>query len=504
MSDTLKYALELNAKPFEAGAKQAMGAIGGIGGKLAAILGVGGGLAGIGAGVFGQIFKGAELSRLGKATGETVGNLVKMEAGFKAVLHSADSLPNFLGQMQRALGGVTEMGEPTAFVFSQMGLSIDELKRSGGPEAMQKILGSLRGMDQSSAMFAAGKIFGRANAQDAIILARSTNDFAKAMEYASGKAAMMERNAEAFHKIEMTLGRLQGKGAGLFLGIAEGAAPGIQMAMDKLNTIDLSGFGKRIGDAVALSVSALKDDNFGKMLLLIFAGSIMEGINFVIASAIGLYEGLKEMWGNGDIFHGFAAAGISVFQLLSEVLFKFLSGPINYLEASLLNLENKLRGTPSTFKGMLKIVEERADKASEERMDSAKRNGMEALSKLNPINQGNNFANGFTNGFNKALLGLSNGYFDELDEMSKKLKGKKQEIKEEKGNGNVTLIPVAGGKAGKGIELTEWARMGFGTGWNPGNDYARKTAENTEKQIYWGVQVFNLWKSFLAGWGKNK
>src|ERR1017187_5019079 len=84
--------------------------------------------------VFQSFEQGAALDHLSKRTGESAGKLYQLQEAMKACGVSAESLPQMLFQMQKALGGVSEMGEDTAGVFHKMHLSIGDLKSAGPAE----------------------------------------------------------------------------------------------------------------------------------------------------------------------------------------------------------------------------------------------------------------------------------------------------------------------------------------------------------------------------------
>lgn len=217
---------------------------------------------------FAQIEKGSELNKLSKRTGESVGELFRLQKGFKAAGLGAEGLSPMLFQMQKALGGFNEMGEPTKDIFKGIGLEVEALKGMKPSEAFEKITRALAGLNTSEASTAAGKIFGRAGAQDALQLARSGEDVAHAMADAGEQAALFGRNAASFEKLEMGIGRLKGRFNTLFAGIAEGAAPGLQALVDMLNKIDLSGLGKRIGDIFLAVTTAAKVGQLTELLRL--------------------------------------------------------------------------------------------------------------------------------------------------------------------------------------------------------------------------------------------
>src|ERR1035438_2836463 len=112
----------------------------------AAILGlerVGEGLRGVMERTWGAIEQAGALEHLSRRTGETAGNLYRMQEGFKAAGVGAEPLGMMLYQMQKSLGGVNEMGEDTSSIFMRLGLSVASLKKQGGAGAFQEIIASL-------------------------------------------------------------------------------------------------------------------------------------------------------------------------------------------------------------------------------------------------------------------------------------------------------------------------------------------------------------------------
>lgn len=250
---------------------------------------------------FGAIEKGAELNALHKRTGESVSDLFRMEKGFKAARVGAENMGTMLFNLQKSLGGFNEMGEPTKDIFAGIGLSVEELKKQKAPEQLEAIFKALAKLNNSEAATAAGKIFGRGGGQEALQLARSGSAFGDAMRGAAEQAALFARNAEAFEKIELSIGRLKSKFNGVFANIAEGAATGIQALLDKLNGIDLTQFGQRVGKTLTLFANSWKAGNFGELIGLTLQAGFEKAINWlfaalkaVAASVPSLLEGAKQ------------------------------------------------------------------------------------------------------------------------------------------------------------------------------------------------------------------
>jgi hypothetical protein len=302
--NSLDFTLGLSAHGFIQGMEKAEGSVGRFLETVGKFTGVAAGLeAGMGAlkgtgnvieGVMAAIEKGAALEHLSRATGESVENLFLLQKGLKAVGLDAGGAGHMVFQMQKALGGVNENGEPTAKIFEQLGLNIADLQKMNAPEAMLKIGQSISKLNTSSASMAAGKIFGRTGAMEFLEMARSTDEFSHALKSNAAAAHDMERNAAVFAKIEHLIVGIKGKAQGIFAGIAAGIAPAMEQILQTLNQIDLSGLGKRLGEAAAVFVEAVKEGKLFEFLSGTFdaaaeyAGNVIMG---VLGNA-GFWEGI--------------------------------------------------------------------------------------------------------------------------------------------------------------------------------------------------------------------
>ncbi|MDE2105497.1 MAG: hypothetical protein KGL39_50185, partial [Patescibacteria group bacterium] len=208
-----------------------------LGEAKAGITGFIGGLIGVGAiveGVHKAIDKGAELERLHKQTGIASGTLFQLQEGFKAAGLGADEAGPLMLRMQRAIGGVNEMGESTSDIFRRMGLNIADLKKLDAPQQFQSILHAISGLDSSSAAMAAGSIFGRFGFGDIIQLTRSTKEFGAAMKRSAEDAKEWQRVSAAFEQFKISLNRIKEIAEGFFGGIAAGVVPALQKGLDYL------------------------------------------------------------------------------------------------------------------------------------------------------------------------------------------------------------------------------------------------------------------------------
>lgn len=272
----LQFSLGLTAGGFMGVLDKATSKVGGLSRAALSLPGLGTALGGAIAsvsslhamveGVFGAIERGAALEHLSKRTDTTVESLFKLQKGFKAAGLDAENVGPMIFKMQKALGGVNEYGEDTKSIFFRMGLSIEQLKKLKAPEQFQQIAAALGKLNSSSAANAASTIFGREGAGNMVQLSRSTAEFSEAMKKAQADAELFARNAASFAKLERGLNSLKAKTQTLFAGMAEGAAPAIQMVVDMFNKIDLTAVGRKIGRVFTAFTQAFKTGGLTELL----------------------------------------------------------------------------------------------------------------------------------------------------------------------------------------------------------------------------------------------
>src|SRR6476660_9957028 len=131
MPNVLAYTMSLDNRGFTAPLRHAeslvSGSIGKIGAAFAGLgvtLGAFKGIEGVVGAIKNVATTGHSLQMLSGATGQSVHDLVILHKSFEEVGLSAESVPHSLIMLQSALGGVTEMGQPTKHIFDQLGLSI--------------------------------------------------------------------------------------------------------------------------------------------------------------------------------------------------------------------------------------------------------------------------------------------------------------------------------------------------------------------------------------------
>jgi hypothetical protein len=217
---------------------------------------------------------GGALSDLSAQTGEAPGQLMILKQAFEDTGVGAGSLGQSLALMRRSLTGISESGEPTNKMFDRLGLNMEAIKGMNAQQQLDTIGGAIRSLqspaEQTSAAMA---IFGRSGNQMLTFL-KDPAAISTAANSLGGLPGLMDRSAASFDLISDRMGRIKEKTKGFWAGIAEGLAPIFDEVTSKLDGIDLTAIGQRIGDFIGTVVQMFRQGDWG----MIVKNSLMIGI----------------------------------------------------------------------------------------------------------------------------------------------------------------------------------------------------------------------------------
>jgi hypothetical protein len=453
-------------------------------GKLTGFIGSFISLGAISAGVMSAIERGAALEHLSKRTDTSVADLFKLQKGFKAVGIDADAVGGILFKMQKSLGGVNEYGVDTRSIFHRMGLSITDLKKMNAPQQLAAIAAGLGKLNTTGAANAAGGIFGREGAQQMVQLSRSTGEFGAAMRAAQRDADNMQRNAASFARIERGLVAIKDKAQGLFAGIAEGLAPGIQLIEDSLNGIDLTQLGQKLGKIITAFGEAFREGKLTELIALAISTGFKAG--FTIEPA--LYE---------QIGYGLLEAFKTPLEYLQAGLTwveeKFVEW-IAYIESK---LPKPVRAAIGYNEGMTGYKADTFSQILQDRKDRGLEIGLVTLKEI-----GGQANKDLQNAIGKmqTIFAPFNLMVDGLAARAPKAKGAGAQTP---GNSGAALDAATSHYK---PEVTAFEKMGFvmGGGANPMLDLNRRTATGVEKTVNLLTSINRLLGGAGAGGAVNQ
>ena len=347
----LLFTLGLNAGTF-------VGPLGTADAKLKAFIGSAIGLGAVIEGVQKVLERGAGLAKLSDQTDTSIASLYRIQRGLQYIGLGAEDAGNMIFMLNKSLGGINDNGEPTAAVFSQIGLSIDRLKKMDAPQQLLSIANAVQHLDSASATSAAGKIFGRFNAREFLELSANANEFADALRRGGVQAAIYDRFGHTFEKIHSLVGDLKENFSGIFLGLAAGVAPALENVVKMLDNLDLSKIGQWIGTFVTALTQAFREGTLSELIgdslklafdtLLAYAPGVFEKIGFFLLKA---FATPLEYLQAGMEYALQEAANVAMSKMVDNKLFRLLFAH-DPVAGEIMNQASQMAGN-SSFSDML-------------------------------------------------------------------------------------------------------------------------------------------------------
>lgn len=240
---------------------------------------------------------GGALSDLQAQTGELPGTLMLLRQAFQDTGVGAEALGQTLAIMRKAMGGISETGEPTSKIFKQLGIDLDTLQRSDASTQLQTIGQAISSLSTPAEQTAAAMaIFGRSGAR-MLTLLKDREALAAAAKSLGELPALMNRNAQAFDAVSDRMERIKGKGMGLWAGIAEGLLPLADQITATMDGIDLTGIGQKIGNHIGAMVKMFQDAPLGQTIEDLLTVGLSNAVNFAATAfdklGLALLEAMK-------------------------------------------------------------------------------------------------------------------------------------------------------------------------------------------------------------------
>ena len=261
-------------------------------GKALPIAGLIGGVGGLGAafaafkGLKSAIDFGGELSDLSARTGIAVRDLALLQQAFQDNGVAGDRVADVVNRMQKSLSDAGAGLKEPLRGFELLGLTVSELLNMDPAKQFAAIQQQIAGLsDPSERVAAAWAIFG-ASGKELITLFED----GKAMDRASvtlGKQAdLLARNAQRFDRVSDLLGNAGVKLRGFFVGVADRFAGPLLGVLEELNKIDLTQFGRAVGQVGLTFAAAVKE---GRVFEL-----VQRGLSVAVQTALELlHRGLQ-------------------------------------------------------------------------------------------------------------------------------------------------------------------------------------------------------------------
>ncbi|MFA5264916.1 MAG: hypothetical protein WC378_13920, partial [Opitutaceae bacterium] len=200
-------------------------------------------------GVKGAFEDGSHFKQLADRTGESVRELVILDKAYRNAGLGAESIGHSANLLQKALGGVNDMGGRTDVVFRRIGTSIEELKELPFAQQLEVISEGLGKVEnQSERANIVMQLFGRSGGQMLQLLS-SPEGLKLAAEQAGRLGDRMEQSAHQFHEVEDRLGVINSRLKEMWTVAAVQLLPTLTNIAQLFEKLNLSGVGAFMGGA---------------------------------------------------------------------------------------------------------------------------------------------------------------------------------------------------------------------------------------------------------------
>jgi len=299
-----------------AGAGAVTAALGSVQSSLTQLAGVTTAVTGSLAGVKSALDLGTGLEHLSLRTGQSVLDIAKLQASFKAAGLSAEQVAPSIAKMDKAIDtainssrigdvknlgkafkGLDEEGYGAADAFARLGVSAAALKEMTAAQQFQTLAAAFERLPNPVERTAvAMKIFGR-NGAELIQLFAKGNPF-DLDEGAERLAHRLDEDAPRFAELNLGLGKINTRLQEMWVSAAEQVLPALEQVADVIKWLNLSPLGAGLGSASAFLVPAMTfaslrplDNMIGALARNSLGPGLINSIQFSLAAAIRPFSG---------------------------------------------------------------------------------------------------------------------------------------------------------------------------------------------------------------------
>jgi len=318
------------------------------------------------AGVKKALDMGGLLSDVAGQTGLTAGKVMLLRTAFTQAGIGADQVGATINRMQRSIADATSGTGPAAEALARLGLSASQLSAQSPDQAFNAIGAALSGITNPTERAAtAMDIFGKSGGK-LLTLFGDSGALATAGDTIGGQAAIMDKNAAVFDRVSDLMNASSTKLQGIFVGLAEPLAAVVLPLFERLNRLDFTELGQRLGDVAAMFIQAMTDGSIWTIMSDSLRLAMGNAANFLFRSLSGVVTSIVRVFaqipqnlitGFGivtkpDFWKGMLAALIGVAAAFGS---SFLG-----IIAKALELFSKIPGIGNKLKGPMEAVQNAA------------------------------------------------------------------------------------------------------------------------------------------------
>jgi hypothetical protein len=201
---------------------------------------------------------GAQLYFQSARTQASIGSIVGLQEGAKAVGLSEDSPQNMLLKLQRALGGVSDEGQRTDMTFARLGLNMRELRKLAPEQQLMAVAEALHEINSPERTGYASNLFGRQGYSDMLQLVNQLDEFKRAQGESSGIGSLAAQTGQAFASARASWLGLKADMESFFMGAAKYMVVPFQEVLEALRSVPWQQIGETLGLALQPFVHAVQ------------------------------------------------------------------------------------------------------------------------------------------------------------------------------------------------------------------------------------------------------
>jgi hypothetical protein len=274
-------------------------------------------------------------------TGASIPFIFALEKAFKANGVSAQMVGPALNNMQKALSGLNEQGEPTNKWFEKLNLKIEDLQKLSPDQQFKVISKAIAELENPAQRTAAAiGIFGRTGAS-MIGVFKEVDSIGEKLD---PSAKILEQNAERFSRISTRLKESGNFFKGFFIAIAGSVAPELERILNLMQGGDfMAGIGEKVGAQLKFGLDvflgALENNSVGEVLKMSFDFALLY-LKDLLARTFEFSSVLLAKFLEADVASGLIAGLGSAFMgalsMISGTLLKAFSAPLAFFSAGII------------------------------------------------------------------------------------------------------------------------------------------------------------------------
>ena len=291
----------------------------GVGGTMAAALGI----SKVTEGFKDIIELGGKLNDLQLKTGVAAKDMLRLQQAFKDSGLEASDASGAVNKLQKAIYSARDGAGDAAKVFRDMGLDVQALLKMDAVQQFDAVSNSIRNIgSQVQRVAAARELFGKSGASLLQVMMDPT-----ALKTASDSLGMlpeiMQRNLGTLDRMGDALGRVSIRGRQLFAGMFDIIGEKLAEQFEKIDKIDLTRIGQKIGAFVEMIANAWRDGKLSELIALLIEAGFEMGGKLATKAWDFITQGFRKSTSTSigmGLLDAIATYGVKFAQMMIEIL----------------------------------------------------------------------------------------------------------------------------------------------------------------------------------------